>query len=259
MTHPFFERTRSPRVFAHRGLVTPDEAGAGIAENSFAAVAAAHAAGAQFVELDCHLSRDGVAVVFHDASLKRVTGDERGVRDVTVAELREIMADRGGLVTLEELLAGFPTLRFNVDVKVPEVAVAVGDVVAAHADRVLIASFDDASRRRALQASGLRGAIPATSAGQSLMARIVLTTAIGWGSRARRLLRTVDAVQVPVRMGPVRVFSRRLVEHAHAVGTEVHVWTINDVDEMRQLVADGADGIITDRADLALRALNADV
>lgn len=165
MTHPYLERARKPRVFAHRGLVTPDDETAGIAENSLAAVAAAHAAGAEFVELDCHLTSDGVAVVFHDASLQRVTGDARFVRDVTVAELREIMAERGGLLTLAELLEAFPTLRFNIDVKVPEVAVPVGHVVAKHADRVLIASFDDSSRRRALQAAHDRGGRPATSPG----------------------------------------------------------------------------------------------
>ena len=257
MTHAFFARAASPRVFAHRGLVTPDEAAAGVAENSFTAVAAAHAAGAQFVELDCHLTRDGEVVVFHDASLERVTGDSRRVRDVTAAELREIMAERGGMVTLRELLEGFPTLRFNIDVKVPEVAVPVGRIVAPHADRVLIASFDDSSRRRALQAARAAGGDPATSSGRSLMARIVLSVAIGWGSRARALLASVDAVQIPLRMGPVRVFSPRLVRYAHAVGTEVHVWTINEPDDMLALVAAGADGIITDRADVALRVLAA--
>ncbi|MBN9195870.1 MAG: glycerophosphodiester phosphodiesterase, partial [Microbacterium sp.] len=85
MTHPWFCATGTPRVLAHRGLVTPDAATLGIAENSFAAVAAAHAAGATYVESDCHVTSDGVVVLFHDADLTRVTGDPRRLTEVSVA------------------------------------------------------------------------------------------------------------------------------------------------------------------------------
>lgn len=254
MTHPYFQRTSGVRVFAHRGLVTPEDAAAGIAENSLAAVAAAHAAGATFVELDTHLTSDGVAVIFHDAKLERVTGDDRRVRDVTAAELRDIMEPRGGLITLEELLAAFPTVRFNIDVKVPEVAEPAGRLIAPHADRVLIAGFDDTTRRRALQAAHAAGGDPATSAGRSLITPALLAARTGARRRAARLLSDVDAIQIPMKAGPLTVFTPRLIEAAHDAGVEVHVWTINEVDTMRRLVTAGADGIVTDRADLALRA-----
>ena len=68
-----------PRVLAHRGLVTAEAAAHGVTENSFAAVALAHGAGATYVESDCHLTADGVVVLLHDADLSRVAGDPRTV------------------------------------------------------------------------------------------------------------------------------------------------------------------------------------
>ncbi|MDO8380483.1 glycerophosphodiester phosphodiesterase family protein [Phenylobacterium sp.] len=70
---------------AHRGLWTPD----GAPENSLGAFQAACQAG-YGVELDVHLSADGEAVVFHDYSLKRMTGAEGRIKDRTVAELAEL-------------------------------------------------------------------------------------------------------------------------------------------------------------------------
>ncbi|WP_433677473.1 glycerophosphodiester phosphodiesterase family protein [Microbacterium gorillae] len=254
MTHPYLQFAPHPRVLAHRGLVTPDEASAGVAENTLAAVAAADAAGARYVELDCHLTADGEVVIFHDQKLTRVTGDERRVRDVTLAELTAIMADRGGLITLADLLVAFPELRFNVDVKVPEAAEPAGRIIAPHADRVLLTSFDDAARLRALAACRAAGGQPATSPGRSVMIQLVLALALRQSGRVQRILTGLDALQIPVRMSGIAVFTPRLLRAAHAAGVEVHIWTINDVAEMRRLVELGVDGIVTDRADLGLRA-----
>ncbi|MDQ2669717.1 MAG: glycerophosphodiester phosphodiesterase, partial [Gemmatimonadota bacterium] len=72
----------------------------------------------------------------------------------------------------------------------------------------------------------------------------------------RRLLRDIDALQIPQRQGSVRVLTDRLIRRVHGAGVEVHVWTVNDGEEMRRLVSRGVDGIVTDRADLALEALH---
>jgi glycerophosphoryl diester phosphodiesterase len=58
------------------------------------------------------------------------------------------------------------------------------------------------------------------------------------------------ALQVPLRKGPVTLVDEKMVQAAHAVGMQVHVWTINDPDEMQLLLELGVDGIITDRPDL---------
>lgn len=257
MTHPWFEGSGVPRVLAHRGLVTLEEARNGIVENSFAAVAAAQAAGARYVESDCHRTSDGVVVLFHDDDLSRVTGDPRKVADVTSRELELLMADRGGLITLTQALASFPTLRFNLDVKATDAAAAVGAEVAPFAERVLLTSFSDARRIAALSAAQAesRGIRPATSGGRSTIARVLAALAARSDRLVARALAGVDALQVPEHQGRLRIVTPRLVQAAHRHGVEVHVWTVNDPDEMRRLVELGVDGIVTDRADIALSSL----
>lgn len=253
--HPWFGATRTPRVLAHRGLVTTDAAAAGVAENSFAAVAAAHAVGAVYVESDCHLTADGVVVLFHDDDLSRVTGDPRSIAEVTSRELDALMAPLGGLITLDQALAAFPTLRFNLDVKAAAAAVGVGRSVARAADRVLVTSFSDDRRRAALAAAAAAGGRPATSAGMGTIARLLAAVALRSDRLIARTLAGIDALQVPERHGRLRVVTPRMIDAAHRHGVEVHVWTVNDPVDMRRLVALGVDGIVTDRADVAVRAL----
>lgn len=255
--HPWFAGEDTPRVLAHRGLVTPDAADHGIVENSFAAVAAAHAAGAVYIESDCHLTSDGTVVLFHDEDLSRVTGDPRPVSDVSARELGELMAERGGLITLEQALESFPVTRFNLDVKAAGAAESIGRTVAPHADRVLLASFSDERRRAALAAaeSEGRGIRPATSAGTTILARLLVAVRLHSRRLAARALADVDALQIPERQRGIRVLSPRLLDYAHANAVEVHVWTVNAPDDMRRLVALGVDGIVTDHADLALATL----
>lgn len=253
MTHPWFLGAAAPRVLAHRGWVPPDSEG--IVENSFAAFAAAQAAGAIYAESDCHLTADGVVVLFHDDDLSRVTGDPRAVAQVQHAELAEIMADRGGLVSAADALEAFPTLRFNLDVKAPDAARPLGRIVAPHSDRVLLTSFSDARRRVALESARAAGGDPATSGGQTTVARALAAAASGSRALTRGALRGVDALQVPERLGAVKIVTPRFLRAAHDAGVEVHVWTVNEPADMDRLLRLGVDGLVTDRADLALAAV----
>ena len=249
MTHPWFRPAR-PRVLAHRALVPSDAEG--IVENSLAALAAAHAAGIEYVESDCHLTADGVVVLFHDEDLSRVTGDPRPVREVTVRELEELMSTRGGLARLDHALDGFPTLRFNLDVKADDAAEPVGREVARYADRVLVTSFSDRRRLRAIEAARLSGGEPATSGGTAVTARMLAAVASRSRRGVARALAGVDALQLPERRSRLRIVTPRLIDAAHAASVEVHVWTVNEAERMTRLLDMGVDGIVSDRADLAL-------
>lgn len=257
MPHPFFSGSLVPRVFAHRGLVTPELTSQGIAENTLAAFEAAVAAGAEYLETDCHLSSDGEVVLFHDDDLRRVAGDPRTVSDVSYAELRDIMASRGGVLTLRELLERFDVSKFNVDVKSDAVAEPAAHILSSHGDRVLLASFDDSRRQRAVTAAAAQGSALATSPGRSRLMQLLLAVAMRSRTGAAKALTGVDAVQIPERHRGVRVLSPSLIDYVHHLGLEVHVWTVNDPARMRGLVEMGVDGIITDRADLALASLHA--
>ncbi|WP_232841917.1 glycerophosphodiester phosphodiesterase [Terrimesophilobacter mesophilus] len=237
--------TPPPRVLAHRGLATEAP------ENTLLAFAKALAVGVTHIETDVHESSDGVAVISHDDTLDRIAGRAVRVDQLTSVELRRVDLGAGqGFATLSEAIDAFPDARFNIDIKS---AGAVEPTIAAirslnAIDRVLVTSFSDARRRAAVK--GLPGV--ATSASFGTMAKVLLASRLRWRRRARALLASVDAVQLPERWKGVQVVTPPLIRMARAAGTEVHVWTINEPDDMVRLLDLGVDGIVTDRADLAI-------
>lgn len=255
MTHPYFSGARHPRVLAHRGLVPADEQHGSLWENTAGSFAAAHAAGAEYIETDCRVTADGDVVLFHDDTLERLTGDPRAVAEVRTAELSRLFEDHGGLLTLPDALDVFPDTRFNVDVKSAAAAEPIGPIIAPHAHRVLLTSFSERNRLAALDAVARAGAglRPATSGGSAKIRNLRMLSALRLAPAS--ILRGVDAVQIPERHAGVQIFTPAFVRAAHRHGTEVHVWTINDVDDMRRLIDAGADGIVTDRADVALQTI----
>jgi len=256
VTHPYFSKTRHPRVLAHRGLITAAGEDSGVWENSAAAFAAAHAAGAEYVETDCQVTADGDVVLFHDATLDRLLGDTRAVREVRTRELRAVFADHGGLLTVAEALSSFPDVRFNIDVKTAAAVDPLGPILAEHTHRVLLTSFSDANRRAAVAAVLRAGAVlrPATSGGSRTIAALRASSALRLSPA--RLLRRIDALQIPERYGALKVLTPALLRAAHHHDVEVHVWTVNDPEDMTRLVALGVDGIVSDRSDVALTTLS---
>ena len=142
-------------------------------------------------------------------------------------------------------------------VKAAAAAVPVGRIVAPHGDRVLLTSFSDQRRRTALASAeaSARGIRPATSAGSATIGRVLAALATRSDRLVRRALRGVDVLQVPERQGRLRVLTPQLIAAAHRHDVEVHVWTVNEPDDMRRLIDWGVDGVVTDRADVALRTL----
>ncbi len=239
-----------PRILAHRGLALDAP------ENTLAAFERAVRAGARYLETDVHATRDGVAVLSHDPDLARVAGRGERIADLTLEELRGIPLPRGARVpTLAEALEAFPDSRFNIDVKAlaaaPPTARAILDAGAV--DRVLVGSFDEGRRRAAVDL--LPGV--ATSASAALVRRALLAVRLGARTAAARVLAQVDSIQVPLRSGPVAVVTPSLVRAFRSLGVEVHVWTINEPRVMDRLLDWGVDGIVTDRADLALEVVAA--
>ncbi|GAA1818926.1 glycerophosphodiester phosphodiesterase [Agromyces neolithicus] len=244
MASEYFEPP-APRALAHRGLAVDAP------ENTLLAFARAVAVGTQYIETDVHVSHDGVAVVAHDPTLERVAGRDVAVGQLTMAELRRIdLGHAQGFASLDEALDAFPDTRFNIDLK--EDAVVEPTVAAITrtraASRVLVTSFSDRRRRRV--AAQLPDA--ASSAGSAGVLRFRLAASLGSRSATTRALRGARALQVPERAGIVRLVTPRIIETAHRVGVEVHVWTVNEPADMTRLLDLGVDGLVTDRVDLAL-------
>jgi glycerophosphoryl diester phosphodiesterase len=246
--HPFFAGS-APRVLAHRGLSLDSS------ENTLGSFRRAVEAGAAYLELDVHGSSDGAAVVSHDPDLARVAGREGRVSDLTMAELRDLDLGHGeGFATLDDVLTAFPGARLNIDIKSADAVepVAAAILRAGAADRVLIASFSE--RRRSAVVRRAPGV--ATSASSTRFALALLGAKIGAQWVMRAALTGVHAVQIPVRVRWMTLATPRVVAAFHRAGVEVHIWTVNDRATMERLLDLGIDGLVTDRADVAVRLVD---
>jgi glycerophosphoryl diester phosphodiesterase len=233
-----------PRVFAHRGLALD------VPENTIASFQAAVDVGATYLETDVHATADGIAVLVHDPEIV-VDGVSHAVRNLTLSSLRQF--DLGGghrVPTLVGALVTFPTARFNIDVKSEQAAGPMARAILAEraSDRVLVTSFDEARRSRAVDL--LPGVESSTS--KERFTRAFLAARAGSPALVRAALGGIRCVQIPERHRNVRLVTRGTVRAFHRAGVEVHVWTVNVPSEMHRLLDLGVDGLITDRADLAL-------
>lgn len=245
-----------PLVYAHRG-------GAALRpENTIAAFDHGMACGADGLEFDVHLSRDGVVVIHHDDTLERTTNGRGATSALTAAELAALDAGcrfedgsgnypyrgRGfGIPTLREVLHRYAEAELIIELKSPSMALArtaVDEVRAARAlDRVTIGSFSAAAL------SAVRQYEPALRTGaakhETRWALYRSWIGVALGPTAYR------EFQVPVRSGFTPIVTRRFVRHAHRAGIQVKVWTVNTAEEIQRLVSFGVDGVITDRPDVA--------
>ena len=240
----FFAPAR-PRVLAHRGLAVEAP------ENTLLAFLHAVNAGASYIETDVNGSADGVAIVSHDPDLTRVAGRDVRVAQLTASELRRVpLGDGQNFCSLADALDAFPDTRFNIDVKsadaIPGTVKAITDLRAT--DRVLIGSFS--TKRRLAVVEQLPGVATSISASGAVPA--VHAARMGATGFLSRILAGVQAVQLPETVAGASIVTPRAIRTFHAVGVEVHVWTINEPADMIRLLDAGVDALVTDRADLAL-------
>ena len=250
-----------PRLFAHRGASGTHP------ENTLEAFAAGLAAGAERLELDVHATADGHVVVLHDAALERTTDGSGPVRERTLAELRALDAGhafttadgrhpwrgRGIRVpTLDELLAAHPGVPLNIEVKqeepaIEEAVLASLDRHGARAQTLLAAEHASIMTRIRAAAPDVLTSCSAAEAAEFVF-RLRDGQLAGWTTPA-------IALQVPPRYGDIDIVTPESVAAAHALGLEVHVWTINDAAEMGTLLDLGADAIMTDVPAVAMDVL----
>lgn len=249
-------------VYAHRGLPTD------ATENTHPAFRAALDAGADWLETDVNTTADGQVVVFHDATLNRLCGVPGLVTATDWEDLKKLpLVDGGTIPSLAETLTAFPDARFNIDLKDEGAAEHIAAVLAetGAADRVRLASFSEGRKRRAARRATAQGLSPRQSASQPVFALFYIASRVHPGLWAyirpllNRWVSPFDAMQVPhmhrVLGRNLKIVDRKLVQAAHRYGKLLHVWTIDNEDEMIYLVNLGVDGIVTNRADVLLRLL----
>jgi glycerophosphoryl diester phosphodiesterase len=255
---------RRPWLVAHRG-------GARLApENTLPAFGLAARLGADAFELDVHLTADGEVVVFHDDETSRLTGARGTIEARTLDEVRALDAGFGftpdggrtfpwrgrGVAppTLRELLARFADMRMNIEAKSADPRLAEELVRAVRetgaVERVCVGSqHDEQGERIRAQLPEACHFLPEVAATCHVMAaRAEGATGCpeGW-----------DVADLPHRMegSDLVVVDRRTVEYLHGRGMAVFVWTVDEEPDMRELLAAGVDGIMTDRPDVLARQL----
>lgn len=232
--------------FAHRGGSRHPEV-TGL-ENTRAAFAHAVSLGYAYLETDVHLTADGVLLACHDERLDRVSDGSGRVSALTAAQVRRVRV--GGtepVPTLAELFEALPRARFNIDLKAPGTPAALVRLLAEHDawHRVLVGSF---SVRRVREFRRLsRGRVPTSAHPGEVLAFRLLPSARLAGLLSGSSMR---ALQIPYQRHGLVICTPGLVRRAHRVGRHVHVWTIDDPDRMRMLLARGVDGLMTDRTDV---------
>ncbi|MBX3488096.1 glycerophosphodiester phosphodiesterase [Parvibaculum sp.] len=226
-------------AFAHRG-------GAGSwPENTMPAFQGAVDLGYRYIETDVHATRDGVLLAFHDDKLDRVTDRTGVIAEMDYADVKQARVDgREPIPLMAELLSAWPELRINID---PKRDNAAGPLIRLlkdmkAIDRVCVTAFS--GKRTA----GIRAALGprlCTGMGPMSTARLRFSSWSGplgfvWGGFAE------GCAQIPVKQHGIRLVDRALVNRAHELGLQVHVWTIDDPAEMRRLIDAGVDGLMTD-------------
>ena len=245
--HPLLDPSRRP-VIGHRGNR------AHAPEDTLVSFAQASALGVDALEMDLHLSSDGVPVVIHDPTLDRTTDATGAVSDRSAAELGRVDAGarfskdggrttpyRGlgiGVPTLESVLATHPLMPMILEIKTVAAAQPVLSLLErmGATGRVLIGSFHDAALLPFAQAG-----IPVAGAVQAL-ARLYLPALMGlrWSTlpfQAMCIPRNFRGLPIPVA---------RFAKLMRASGGPTHVWTVNERTEARALWDAGVSGIISD-------------
>jgi glycerophosphoryl diester phosphodiesterase len=266
--HPYLDWP-GPIPFAHRGGTSEAP------ENTMAAFEHAVSLGYHHLETDVHLSADGVLMAFHDPDLTRTCGVEGTIADMTAEELAEVRVDgRASIPLMAELLERFPDVRFNIDCKSDAAAGPLAALIRRYEaiDRVCLGAFSHARLTKLRTLLGPR-LLSCMSPQEVATLRLAGRTT---GSAER-------VAQVPVRYPETKpdpepepepekcldlraerdkrgmfragrrgitIVNERFVRNARRRGIAVHVWTIDDADEMHRLLDLGVDGIMTDRPEI---------
>jgi len=227
-----YSQLPSPCILAHQGLWQT------CPPNTLEAFSRAIEFGADVIETDAHSSKEGIAVLFHD---DKIYG--RKINEFSIDELPAYVP------TLEAALTSFPQTLFNIDIKSSAAEEPVARTISNHnaQNRVLITSFSSQRRKRTMEL------VPgvAHSPAMAEMIRTVVWSSLGAHRRAVNILKNFEAVQIPTSAYGINLVSPKMMKIYREAQVQVHVWTINDPEEMKKLFSLGVDGIVTDRTDVA--------
>ncbi|MBW7857509.1 MAG: glycerophosphodiester phosphodiesterase [Leptonema sp. (in: Bacteria)] len=225
--------------------------------------------GVDVLEMDIHITKDGQLVLMHDGTVDRTTNGKGDIESMTLAEIKSLDAgyrftlDEGKtfpyrgkgiqVPTVEEMFTTFPDYRMIIELKHSEASMAKQfcELIRKHKmqDKVVVASFEDIRLNEfrhecsEVATSGAKNEITVFV----ILSKLHLT---GFYSPS------FQSLQVPEKSGSITILTPSFIRQAKDRNLAIEPWTINDSQTMTKLIGWGVDGIMTDRPDLLMKALN---
>ena len=261
--HPYYSSDLPyPLVIAHQG-------GDGLwPGDTLYAFEQAATLGVDVLEMDLHITKDGVLVINHDETVDRTTDGNGEIEEMTLAELKALddgydWSHDGGqtfpyrgmgitIPALDEILQAFPEFHMTIEIKktAGSMAMIFCETIRSYGmqDKILVASFYD---ERMAEFRRVCPEVATASARQETTVFVLLSKAF----LSRTFSPSFYSLQVPEESSGISVMTAQFVHAAHERNLRVEPWTIDDPEQMKQYIEWGVDSIITDRPDLMLQVL----
>ncbi|HSJ87031.1 MAG TPA: glycerophosphodiester phosphodiesterase [Anaerolineales bacterium] len=261
----YYRAIQRPLVIAHQG-------GDGVwpGDTMFAFENAVNI-GADVLEMDAHITKDSQIVLMHDEKVDRTTDGSGLIEDLTLDQLKQLDAaykwsNDGGktfpyrgqgiqVPTLDELFQKFPQMRYVIEIKLTQNPIdkPLCELIRKYKmqEKVVVASFHD----QAMQ--NFRATCPevATSASRGEVTKFVLLGKIFLSGLIAPKYESIQPPYDPKESLNIPIMTKRFIREAHAKKLAVEPWTVNDPELMKQFIAWGVDGIMTDRPDLMVEVM----
>ncbi len=263
--HPYYDGVTGPLVIAHQG-------GDGIwPGDTLYAFEKAVEIGADVLEMDAHITKDGHIVLMHDETVDDTTDGTGLIEEMNLDELKQLDAaydwsKDGGqtfpyrgqgiqVTALAEVFEKFPQMRYAIEIKKSGIPVEqpLCDLIRQYnmQDKVLVASFHDEVMQ------DFRATCPevATSASRGEVTKFVILGKVFLSGLVAPGYEAIQPPFDPQESYNIPIMTKRFIREAHAKNIKVEPWTVDDPELMEQYIEWGVDGIITDRPDLMVEIL----
>ena len=232
--HPYLNSNKKLAI-AHRGGISR------YPENTMEAFQEAIDLGYKYLETDIQVTSDNKLVIFHDDKLDRLTNVSGKLKERSWDEIKHTkINNKYSIPMLSELITSWPDIKINIDPKIDDCIGPLIDFLKKNDvfDRVCIGSFSQ-SRLDILRKE--LGTKLCTSAGPSEVFKIKFPFLSSPNNHIK-----ANCIQVPVKYYGIKIINEKFVNFCHSQDLQVHAWTINDPEEMSNLLDIGVDGIISD-------------
>lgn len=256
-----------PLVIAHGGAKKL------FPENTMVAFDGSMAIGIDMLEMDVCLTKDDILITHHDKTIDAMTNGSGNIRDYTFEELKAFNFGDGfkdlngknpyaetivSVTKLEDVFKKYPDMLYNVEIKDSgetgeKAAQILFQLIKKYnlENQILVPSFDDATITRFREITN--NTVLTSSASDETKKYIYYHLA-----QMDNLVFDIkyEAMQLPLSNSGVNLATKSIINDAHRRNIAVHYWTVDDKETMKDLIANGADGIITDRPDLMNEVLD---